>query len=422
MIPVNKRTIVMLFISFLYSVKLVAQTNEAPEKLNLPGDNLNLAAVLDVFQRSPTLEEFEAVLNADTSKINNLDLNNDDQIDYIKVLDKQEGTLHSIILQVDVNATESQDVAVIFVEKNGDDVKIQLVGDEDLYGKDYILEPASDRRSAATENPGYKGDGTTVIHTTNNYYYNTENNNYASRPDYCPPPSSWIIIGFIYGPVYSPWVSPWHWGYYPGWWSPWRPYYWDVYYGHWYYHHHWHGWWYWRAPYHHFDRYYAGYRTNRRHSGVVMNYRAQGVYRKTYENPNPAPRPDRKANFPSHAIATDRNPVIVKPAGIAKPSVSPAKDQMQKPGVKPAQPVKGSVKPSTPSKEKQTVKPTTPSGKPTDVKPSTPPSKDKPDVKPATPSKVQPSVKPSITPRKPTGGRTVAPTKPAAPMKEAEKK
>ncbi len=416
----NIKFIVLLFIAFFSAFSGNAQTDDATEKLNLPGDNLNLAAVLDVFQRSPTLEDFEAVLNADTSKINNLDLNNDNQIDYIKVLDKQEGTLHSIILQVDINETESQDVAVIFVEKKGEDVQIQLVGDEELYGKDYILEPAADQRSRSTDNPGYTGEGTT-INTTNNYYYNTENYGYASRPDYCPPPSSWVIIGFIYGPVYVQWNSPWHWGYYPGYWRPWRPYYWDDYYGHWYYHHHWHGWWYWRAPHHHFDRYYAGYRTNRRHSGVVMNYKSQGVYRKTYENPKPSPRPDSKPNFPSHAIAIDKNPAIVKPTGISKPGVSPGKEDRQKPTVKPAPPAKGTVKPSTPSKVQPGVKPATPSKVHPGVKPTTP-SKVQPDNKSVTPVKVQPKVVPVKPSKKPSGTGTVAPPKSTTPPNEREKK
>ncbi len=56
-------------------------------RLGLPGDNLNLYAVLRVFQESPTLEEFEKRINSQEEMINNLDLNGDRKIDYIQVVD-----------------------------------------------------------------------------------------------------------------------------------------------------------------------------------------------------------------------------------------------------------------------------------------------------------------------------------------------
>lgn len=40
-----------------------SQKNNQPVALGLPGDNLNLYAVLEVFQKSPTLEGFEKSLN-----------------------------------------------------------------------------------------------------------------------------------------------------------------------------------------------------------------------------------------------------------------------------------------------------------------------------------------------------------------------
>src|ERR1700712_809915 len=115
---------------------------DQPEQLNLPGDNLNLYAVMKLFQESPTLEEFEKKLNDQSLKVNNLDLDGDNQIDYIKVVDNVDGDTHNIALKVDVNKSEDQDVAVFVVKKdrNGQ-VIIQLIGDEALYGKDYIIEP-----------------------------------------------------------------------------------------------------------------------------------------------------------------------------------------------------------------------------------------------------------------------------------------
>jgi len=45
--------------------------------LGLPGDNLDLVAVLDLFQKSKTIEDFEKSLNEEKTGINNLDLNLD---------------------------------------------------------------------------------------------------------------------------------------------------------------------------------------------------------------------------------------------------------------------------------------------------------------------------------------------------------
>lgn len=308
----HSRLFALVMLCFLFpEANLFAQDQSVKnERLNLPGDNFNLAAMLDIFRKSPTLESFEAALNADTSKINNLDLNNDGKVDYIKVFDRPDGSVHTIILQSDLGPNDAQDIAVIFVEKKGKDITIQVVGDEELYGPDYIVEPAANKPQTGTPNPAYQGQQTTV---TNNYYYNTEYNDYYDRPGYCETPSSWIIIGFMYGPAYSPWVSPWYWGYYPGWWNPWSPWYWDAYYVHWYYNYPWNGWWYWRTPHHHFRTWYGPYRTNRRTSNTVIRNRTSGVYDRSYQNPRPEVRPTRKPTFPPHTIDIDRNPAVIKP-------------------------------------------------------------------------------------------------------------
>jgi len=256
----------------LFATQATAQ--EEPEQLNLPGDNLNLYAVMKLFQESPTLEEFEKKLNDESNKVNNLDLNGDNQIDYIKVVDNPDGDTHNIALKVAVSKDEDQDVAVFVVNKdrNGQ-VQIQLIGDEDLYGKDYIIEPDSGPPSS-TPNPGYAGN----------------------EPP--PPPiedyqlSSWPVVQFIYVPTYIVWRSPWHWGYYPSYWRPWTPFFWHEYYG---YHYHWN--YYYRAHYRYTpvyrfptwrDRYYGG---GFRSRSVFVETRArQGSYRQTYTRPDLANR------------------------------------------------------------------------------------------------------------------------------------
>jgi len=253
----------------------IAQAEE--EKLDLPGDNLNLYAVLKLFQESETLEGFERKLNEENSEINNLDLNGDNQIDYIRVEDNVEGNLHTISLKVAVSETEDQDVAAFYVEKKDDgEIWIQLVGDEDLYGKDYIIEPNSQSGTVSeTPNPGYTGNREVQQAAVQ------QNVTYVSN---------WPVIQFIFVPRYVIWRSPWRWHYYPSYWRPWRPRYWHYYYG---YHYHWHyyynghfrRWPSYRNPVWH-THYYGG---NFRSRSVVVRTRyTRGDYRATYSRPSSA--------------------------------------------------------------------------------------------------------------------------------------
>ncbi len=252
------------------SVTALRAQNNPEEYLGLPGDNLNLYAVMDLFQKSETLEAFERDLNAEDSRINNLDLNGDNMIDYITVTDYPDGDVHTIVLRAALNRNENQDVAVFTVEKfrNGS-VQIQLIGDEDLYGRNYIVEPIY----AETPNPGYRGrtvyrDNVTVVTTT---YYEV---------------AAWPVIRFMYNPYYISWHSSWYWDYYPVYWHPWRPYYWHYYYG---YHYNWYPHYY--SHYRHWDNYrYARYEDHyyhniRQHSPNVSHRISEGNYRQTYSRP-----------------------------------------------------------------------------------------------------------------------------------------
>ena len=276
-----KRLALLLFLStIVYTQSAFSQTTEKIDSLGLPGDNLNLYSVLDLFQKSETFEAFEKSLNAEDSKINNLDLNNDDKTDYIKVIDHQTGESHAVVLQVMVNEKENQDVAVIEIEKDKEGkVVVQIVGNEELYGKDYIVEPTENDPNAKTaETKTPENEKTTVINNTTNNYYNTSlpNTQYVVV-------NQWPIVHYVYGPSYVVYASPWYWGYYPGWWNPWSPWYWHNYY--WHHHNHYHG--------HHYGHYHrtAFYRAPFAHNNygpyrsvsiTVHNHRTASVYNKTY--------------------------------------------------------------------------------------------------------------------------------------------
>ena len=166
--------------------------------LNLPGDNLDLYAVLTLFQKSKTIEAFEKSLNDEKEGINNLDLNLDKKVDFIKVVTTKKDSSYTFVLQVDVTKTETQDVAVILLNKVNGKVSLQMVGDEELYGKDYVIEPKGN--SSITANPGYVGaDPVTVnVQATTTVVV-------QSSP----------IVQYVYSPAYVPYYPPYHYGYYP---------------------------------------------------------------------------------------------------------------------------------------------------------------------------------------------------------------
>src|SRR5689334_1620380 len=95
-------------------------SSQSESTAQVPGDNFSLEGALELFKKSSSPEEFEHMLNSPDSKVNNLDLNNDNNIDYIKVIDHTEGNVHAFVLQAVISPTESQDVAVIELQKLDD--------------------------------------------------------------------------------------------------------------------------------------------------------------------------------------------------------------------------------------------------------------------------------------------------------------
>lgn len=259
-----KKLIIISLILALFTSGTALKAQENQDYLGLPGDNLNLYAVMKLFQESKTLEEFEMNLNDERTNINNLDLDNDNRVDYIKVIDNIDGDVHNIVLQVAVSPRENQDVAVFTVQRfNNGQVEIQLTGDEQLYGRNYIIEPITDD---GTPNPGYTGQY--VRTTTAEIAY-------------------WPVVRYIYLPSYSGWHSSWYWGYYPRYWHPWRPVSWHFYYGYhynWYnvYYSHYRPWSYHRYSRWH-DSYYVGHRS---YSPEVYRRIETGTYKSTYSHPD----------------------------------------------------------------------------------------------------------------------------------------
>ncbi|HYG53532.1 MAG TPA: hypothetical protein VD905_21740 [Flavobacteriales bacterium] len=196
------------FLPALFLSVLSAQATNKDSTGNV-GDNLDLQGVLDLFKNSSDIESFEKAINSESNHVNNLDLNKDGETDYIKVVDHADSNAHALVLQVPVTETESQDVAVIEIEKNGEEsATIQIEGDDDVYGDNYLVEPYE---------------------------------NYVGKDEYDEKAAvktkvvvnvwAWPAVRFVYGPRYRVWVSPWGWRRYPVWWKPWRPVAWRVHWG-----------------------------------------------------------------------------------------------------------------------------------------------------------------------------------------------
>lgn len=144
-------------------------------------DNLNLKAVASIFGDSQNLEDFEQRLNDPNLQISNLDLNNDNEVDYLRVIESVENNTHLIIIQAVLDKDVYQDVATIEVEKGSNNqVQVQVVGNVFMYGQNYIYEPV-----------------------------------YVNTP---------VIYNHFWVANYRPYVSGWYWNYYPSYYHMWNPY------------------------------------------------------------------------------------------------------------------------------------------------------------------------------------------------------
>lgn len=193
-------------------------------------DNLDLRAVASIFGDSKDLNDFEQRLNDPKAQISNLDLNGDNQVDYLRVIESVEGNAHLIIIQSVLGRETFQDIATIEVNRDSNNrVQVQVVGDVYMYGSNYVYEPVY---------------------------------------SYAPP----IYTSFWVG-NYRPYYSSWYWGYYPNYYSFWAPY--PIYTYHNHIHLH-------INSHHHYN-----YVNNRRNTIAYNNYysnRRQNGYERQYPN------------------------------------------------------------------------------------------------------------------------------------------
>jgi len=279
------RVLTALLLTIYLSGPTLAQ-NAAADSTGLPGDHFSLEGALELFKNAKTLEAFEQALNAEDQRVNNLDLDGNGEVDYVRVVDHAEGDAHAIALQVPVTKSETQDVAVIELEKNGtESALLQIRGAEELYGSEVIIEPFEEK----DEVPTMKG---------------------PAPPEELPRVRIWVnvwawpCVTWIYAPNYVVWNSPYYWGYYPPRWRPWRPWGWSA----------WHGW---HRPYH---GWYQPVHTCRvLHAHGVYQHRA--MHSPTVRARTAAIRTTRAATRPKQ-VKDQPKPARIEPAPAPKPNSS----------------------------------------------------------------------------------------------------
>jgi hypothetical protein len=170
-------TILMMFMSV---VSLAQDKTKVTANSTDISDNLDLRAVATIFGDAANLDAFERKLNDPKSQITNLDLNNDNLVDYLRVVESVEGNAHIIVLQAVLDKDVYQDVATIEVIKDSNNrVQVQVVGDVYMYGANYIYEPV-----------------------------------YVHVP---------VIYNTFWVNSYVPYCSTWYWNYYPSYYTCWNP-------------------------------------------------------------------------------------------------------------------------------------------------------------------------------------------------------
>lgn len=195
----KKLTTLLLMLTLMSVASWADETITVSANSTDISEGLDLKVVAKLFAEAENLEQFEMKLNNPDSAFCNLDLNGDGQVDYLRVIETGEGNKRLIVLQAILAKDIYQDVASIYVEKDeAEQVSVQVIGDEYVYGANYIIEPI-----------------------------------YIRRP---------LIYDWFWGTTWYAWTSPWYWGYYPTWWYAHNCWAHDWYWHHCYAFHHHHHW------------------------------------------------------------------------------------------------------------------------------------------------------------------------------------
>ncbi|NOQ91364.1 MAG: hypothetical protein GQ552_01450 [Flavobacteriaceae bacterium] len=335
---INSNFKIKIFFSFLFFIVshfILAQDVTTIQANNEDiSDNLDLEAVASIFGESKDVEDFEKRLNDPDTQISNLDLNNDGEVDYLRVMETgTENNVHTISIQAVIGKDQFQEVATIDVEKDSKgESQVQVIGNVDMYGPNYYITPV-----------------------------------YPVVP---------VFFTFFWMATYHPWYSPWHWGYHPPYFRPWRPY----------------------SPYRyrsnvhvHVNVHNSYHRTNVRMNNNTININSNNKSNSYFKN-----NPDKSFNKRNPGVSNRSDLNKNRKSSASKKGINNKSDinkTAKNKGINTDRGYKSSGKPVTkPSSNKSKTKP---SAKPS-TKPATRPST-KPSTRPSTKPSTRPTNKSSYS-------------------------
>jgi hypothetical protein len=137
---------------------------------------LDLQAVAEAFKDAKDLASFEQMLNNPASGLNNLDLNQDGQVDFLRILEEEAEQGKVIVIQAVLGENTYSDVAYIDVQRDDKgEYRVQVRGEPELYREPVYYVPAT---VEVNRSP---------------------------------------IVVNLFDPYYERYHSPYSWGYYPSW-------------------------------------------------------------------------------------------------------------------------------------------------------------------------------------------------------------
>lgn len=116
---------------------------------------LDLHAVAAAYSEARSTREFEQLLNSSKYMINNLDLNRDGYVDYLRVIETRKGQYYAYLIQACLAPSVFQDVATLVAERRASTLYVEVVGDSYLYGYNYVVRPTFVKRPLMWDVYGY---------------------------------------------------------------------------------------------------------------------------------------------------------------------------------------------------------------------------------------------------------------------------
>ncbi len=180
------KTLVWIFAGiFIYSIFSSSSKDEyydvSVQSFVTADKGLDLQAVGGLVKRAKSAKQFEQLLNDPNEGVNNLDLDENGEADYIKVTEYggNGSAVSGFSLTTELNHGDVQEIATIEIEKqNSQEAEVQVKGNEHIYGQ--------------------------------NHYHRS----HFSLTDA-------LILSYLWRP-HPFYMSPWGYGYYPGYYRPYR--------------------------------------------------------------------------------------------------------------------------------------------------------------------------------------------------------